>query len=88
MRDKDDIIRDVVVTLVTAVVMLFASFLNFGLGYVGGVVLKLTVGNIIVECLNTVFATTRFTVDLIPTLCGIIGYIATEFKPTIKTNEK
>lgn len=51
--------------------------------YIGGCILKFFVGDVLVNGLNIIFNTTRFTKPMIPVICATIATIAKYFKTTV-----
>lgn len=49
-------------------------------GWVTGHILSWFIGDIIVGGMNYLFNTDRFTVDMLPTICGTLGVIGSFFK--------
>lgn len=70
------------------VVLVFSPILTFGFGYLGGMILDWIVGAKLVEGLNLMFDTTRFTRDLIPLTCATLATIGRYFRARqTNTNE-
>ena len=69
------------ITLVTGAIggfialLVFAPVLTFGFAYLGGMILDWVVGKYLVNGLNLMFDTTRFTRDLIPLTCATLATI-------------
>lgn len=59
----------------------------FGAGWLGGWVLMKIVGAAVINGLNTLFGTTRFTPDLIPVVCGTLAVIGSFFKTTVNNSK-
>lgn len=82
------------VTLVTSaiggfiVILVFAPVLTFGFAYLGGMILDWIVGAKLVDGLNLMFDTTRFTRDLIPLTCATLATIGKYFKSSQTNNNK
>jgi hypothetical protein len=51
--------------------------------YIGGCILKFFVGDALVNGLNIIFNTTRFTKPMIPVICATIATIGKYFKTTV-----
>jgi len=62
--------------------------ITFGLAYFGGWILKVFVGDLIVNGLNLIFKTTRFSVELIPLTCATLATIGRYFKSNQTNNNK
>ena len=68
--------------------LVFAPALVFLFAYVGGMLLDWIVGDKLVDGLNLMFNTTRFTRDLIPLTCATLATIGRYFKPSQTTTDK
>lgn len=68
---------ELVIVIITAVI---TPVLLFVFAYIGGLILNWVVGGQIVNGLNIIFNTTRFTRDLIPLTCGTLAVIGSYFK--------
>ena len=81
----------VILMCLTTVFGLFLVSLStvfvFGFAYLGGMILRYFAGNYVVEGLNLIFNTTRFTYESIPLLCGTIATIASFFKSSSSKKE-
>lgn len=60
--------------------LVFSPVLTFLCAYVGGMLLDWIVGAKLVDGLNLMFNTTRFTRDLIPLTCATLATIGKYFK--------
>lgn len=60
--------------------LVFSPVLTFLCAYVGGMLLDWIVGAKLVDGLNLMFDTTRFTRDLIPLTCATLATIGRYFK--------
>ena len=78
------IVSGVVVTFIGLLV--FAPVITFGFAYLGGMILDWIVGEKLVNGLNLMFDTTRFTRDLIPLTCATLATIGRYFKPSQTNN--
>lgn len=79
----------VISAVVLAVVLLvFSPVLTFVFGYLGGMLLDWIVGAKLVNGLNLMFDTTRFTRDLIPLTCATLATIGRYFKSSQTNNNK
>ena len=68
--------------------LVFAPVLTFGFAYLGGMILDWIVGVKLVDGLNLMFDTTRFTRDLIPLTCATLATIGKYFKSNQTNNNK
>ena len=78
------IVSGVVVTFIGLLV--FAPVMTFGFAYLGGMILDWIVGEKLVNGLNLMFDTTRFTRDLIPLTCATLATIGRYFKSSQTNN--
>ena len=78
------IVSGVVVTFIGLLV--FAPVITFGFAYLGGMILDWIVGEKLVNGLNLMFDTTRFTRDLIPLTCATLATIGRYFKSSQANN--
>lgn len=69
------------------ILLVFAPVLTFICAYIGGMLLDWVVGAKLVDGLNLMFDTTRFTRDLIPLTCATLATIGRYFKSS-QTNHK
>ena len=78
-----------IIAIITGVALLvIRPALTFGCAYIGGMVLDFFVGEGLVNGLNIMFDTSRFTRDLIPLTCATLATIGRYFKSTNNvTNE-
>ncbi len=68
--------------------LVFSPVLTFFCGYVGGMLLDWIVGAKLVDGLNLMFDTTRFTRDLIPLTCATLATIGKYFKASQSNTNK
>ena len=68
-------------------VVIFGPILYYFGGYITGLILKLLIGDTIVNGFNYLFNTTRFTTDMLPITCGTLGVIGSFFKSTSTTSK-
>ena len=75
-------------TAVGGFVTLFiiSPIITFGCAYLGGVILNYFVGDHLIDGLNLVFDTTRFTRDLIPLTCATLATIGKYFRSSQTNN--
>ena len=78
------IVSGVIVTFIGLLV--FAPVITFGFAYLGGMILNWIVGEKLVNGLNLMFDTTRFTRDLIPLTCATLATIGRYFKSSQTNN--
>ena len=67
---------------------IFGPVLYYFGGWITGHMLSWFIGDIVVNGMNYLFNTTRFTVDMLPTICGTLGVIGSFFKSTTTTSSK
>ena len=63
--------------------LVISPALSFMFAYIGGCILKFFVGDALVNGLNIIFNTTRFTKPMIPVICATIATIGKYFKTTV-----
>lgn len=68
--------------------LVFSPVLTFLCAYVGGMLLDWIVGAKLVNGLNLMFDTTRFTRDLIPLTCATLATIGRYFKASQSNTNK
>ena len=68
--------------------LVFSPVLTFLCAYVGGMLLDWIVGAKLVDGLNLMFDTTRFTRDLIPLTCATLETIGRYFKASQSNTNK
>ncbi len=81
----------VAVVMITLAVIIFSPVIVFAVGYFGGMILDFAVGETVVNALNVMFDTTRFSRENLPMLCGVLTVIGSCFKAThisIKNNKQ
>jgi len=78
-----------IITMIIAILIIICApaFYYFG-GWITGHLLSWFIGVIVVDGMNYLFNTTRFTVDMLPTICGTLGVIGSFFKSTTTTSSK
>jgi hypothetical protein len=72
----------------TILVLIIAPALYYLGGWITGHLLSWIIGDTVVYGLNYLFDTTRFTIDMLPTVCGTLGVIGSFFKSTSTTHSK
>lgn len=75
-----------IITLILLVI--FGPVLNYFLGWLTGVILQWLIGDTVVNGMNYLFNTTRFTTDMLPTICGTLGVIGSFFNSTASSSSK
>lgn len=68
--------------------LVFSPVLTFLCAYIGGMLLDWIVGAKLVDGLNLMFDTTRFTRDLIPLTCATLATIGRYFKASQSNTNK
>lgn len=66
--------------LALIVIFIICPLLSYFFGWVTGHILKFFIGNIVINGMNYLFNTTRFTTDMLPTICGTLGVIGSFFR--------
>ena len=79
-----------IVSIVIGIIglLVFSPIIVFGFAYLGGMILNAFVGELIVDGLNLIFNTTRFTTDLVPLTCATLATIGKYFKSSNTNNAK
>ena len=67
----------------TIIAMFIIPILVFLTGVVSGLILKWIVGGFVVDGLNLIFNTTRFSADQLPIVCGALAVIGSFFKSQV-----
>ena len=75
-----------IVTLV--LILIFCPVLYYFGGWVTGHLLSWFIGDTVINGMNYLFNTDRFTVDMLPTICGTLGVIGSFFKSTSTSSSK
>lgn len=57
-------------------------------GWLTGVILQWLIGDTVINGMNYLFNTTRFTTDMLPTICGTLGVIGSFFKSTSSSSSE
>lgn len=71
---------------VLIVSIIICPVLYYFFGWVTGHILKFFIGDIVINGMNYLFNTTRFTTDMLPTMCGTLGVIGSFFKSSMSTS--
>lgn len=66
--------------------ILYPILYYFG-GWLTGVILEWTIGQAVIDGMNYLFNTNRFTVDMLPRICGTLGVIGSFFKTTSSSKD-
>lgn len=91
MKNNNDFLEITgAITVILGVIglLVFSPIITFGFAYFGGWLLKICVGDVVINGLNLIFNTTRFTTDLIPVTCATLATIGKYFKSTQTNNKK
>lgn len=86
-KESTERILAILITALVTAVTLVAGCVNYLFGYIGGIVIKLIIGDQIISCLNTAFGISRLTPEMIPVFCGIIAYIGAAFCHTVRSKK-
>ena len=71
-----------IVTIIVAPILCFLG------GYVSGLILNWTVGGFVVNGLNLMLNTTRFTADKLSIICGALAVVGSFFKSSLNIKSK
>lgn len=74
-----------IMPIVTIIVSPILCFLG---GYISGLILNWAVGGLIVNGLNLILNTTRFTGDKLPIVCGALAVVGSFFKSSLDIKSK
>ncbi len=89
MKDNTkEVVASIIVILLSVLILFAMPVISFGLGYLSGWILQITIGDIVTSGLNTVFNTDRFTPEMIPLFCATMGMIGGFFKSKLITKNK
>lgn len=69
-------------TLLAIGLIILGPVLYYFVGWVAGHILAWLIGDTVINGMNYLFNTTRFTADMLPVICGTFGVIGSFFKPT------
>ena len=72
--------------LTAIILVILIPLLHFAAGCLTGLILKWFVGDVVANGLNLLFNTTRFTSNMLPTVCGALGVVGSFFKTSISKN--
>lgn len=87
--DRLSCIGLIFMSLLSIVLIVFAPVIAFGISYFIGWIMSLCIGDIVANGLNMIFATDRFTPEVIPLFYGTMGLIGNFFrKDNGKAREK
>lgn len=73
--------------LIAIILIILCPVLYYFFGWITGHILKFFIGDTVVNGLNYLFNTTRFTKDMLPTVCGTLGVIGSFFKNTTSSSK-
>ncbi|MGM1044745.1 MAG: hypothetical protein ACQEXX_01225 [Bacillota bacterium] len=74
--------------ILVAIALFLQPVIYVGFGYLGGLVVKWIFGGMIVEGMNGVFGTDRFTPGMIPVVAATLAFIGSYFKSSNTNNNK
>ena len=74
--------------IILMVALIFGPVLYYFGGWITGHLLSWWIGDTVVNGMNYLFNTDRFTVDMLPTICGTLGVIGSFFKSTTTTSSE
>ena len=69
-----------------ALLVIVEPVLYYFFGWLTGVILQWLIGDTVINGMNYLFNTTRFTTDMLPTICGTLGVIGSFFKSTTSSS--
>lgn len=68
------------ISLLSIAVIIFSPVIAFGITYFIGWIMSLCIGDVVANGLNMIFATDRFTPEIIPLFYGTMGLIGSFFR--------
>lgn len=68
------------ISLLSIAVIIFTPVIAFGIAYFIGWIMSLCIGDVVANGLNMIFATDRFTPEVIPFFYGTMGLIGSFFR--------
>lgn len=71
-----------------ALLVIVGPVLYYFFGWLTGVILEWLIGDTVINGMNYLFNTTRFTTDMLPTICGTLGVIGSFFKSSSSSSSK
>ena len=71
-----------------ALLVIIEPVLYYFCGWLTGVILEWLIGDTVINGMNYLFNTTRFTTDMLPTICGTLGVIGSFFKSVSSGSSK
>lgn len=74
--------------IVIVLILILAPVLSYFCGWLTGVILQWLIGDTVINGMNYLFDTTRFTVDMLPRICGTLGVIGSFFRSTSTSSSK
>ncbi len=74
--------------IVAILAIIFGPALCYLFGWITGHLLSWVIGDTVINGMNYLFNTDRFTVDMLPTICGTLGVIGSFFRGTSTTSSK
>lgn len=74
--------------IVLVLVLIFGPCLSYFCGWLTGILLQWWIGDTVINGMNYLFNTNRFTVDMLPTICGTLGVIGSFFRSTSTSSNK
>ena len=72
--------------LTAIVVVIMIPLMYFASGWLTGWILKVIAGDALVNGLNLLFDTARFTPNMLPLTCAALSVVGSFFKPGVKTS--
>lgn len=74
--------------IILVLLVILGPVLSYFCGWLTGVILQWLIGDTVVNGMNYLFNTTRFTTDMLPTICGTLGVIGSFFKSTTSSSSQ
>lgn len=83
---KNDTIGCFSAVIIAAILLVISPALSYFCGWLTGVILQWLIGDTVIYGMNYLFNTTRFTTDMLPTICGTLGVIGSFFRGSVSTS--
>lgn len=88
MNDKSDVVKIIFAIIGIIAIVFVWPVISFGIGFLTGWVLQITIGGTVAEGLNMIFGEGKFTPEMIPLFCATMGLIGGFFRSTLSNNNK
>ena len=76
------------VIIFAVIIWIVSPILNFFCGYFAGLILSWAVGGTLIDGLNILFNTTRFSADMLPVVFGALAVVGSFFRSSLSNSKK